>query len=108
MDRSRIALVGSAIGLLLLCVGCAKVERPAPSTPARTIDPTAGWQGKLNAARRAERNGDFRAAEKAYREAVSEAEKHWPNDPRLANSLNHLGEFYYGLEKLDDAEPVFR
>jgi tetratricopeptide (TPR) repeat protein len=55
------------------------------------------------------RAGRYAEAEPFWREAVGQAEREFgPNDPRLANGLDHLAGLYKGLGRYAEAEPLYR
>ena len=52
--------------------------------------------------------GRYTEAEGQWKAALKEAEKFGEQDPRLATSLNNLGELYVAQFKFDEAEPLYK
>jgi serine/threonine protein kinase/tetratricopeptide (TPR) repeat protein len=91
--------------------------RPAAATPQPSLVPSpsastgvsdAAWAEVFDAGQQAFRNGDYRGAQKLFREAVREAEKLDPKDLRLARSLQRLGMVLANLGHLPQAEAHLR
>ncbi len=66
------------------------------------------WQTYMQATSRAYAHGQYPAAEKWLLAALREAEKFGEQDPRLARTLNALGEVYRTQGKYAEAEPLYR
>jgi tetratricopeptide (TPR) repeat protein len=78
----------------------------SPSTSTRVSD--AAWAEIFDEGQKAFRNGDYRDAQRLFREAVREAEQLGPRDPRLAKSLQRLGMVLANLGHLPQAEAYLR
>ena len=65
------------------------------------------WQTYMQATSRAYAHGQYPAAEKWLLAALREAEKFGEQDPRLARTLNALGEVYRTQGKYAEAEPLY-
>jgi len=78
----------------------------SPSTSTGISD--AAWTEVFDGGQKAFRNGDYRGAQGLFREAVREAEKLGPRDPRLAKSLQRLGMVLANLGHLPQAEAYLR
>ncbi|HEX7251854.1 MAG TPA: serine/threonine-protein kinase, partial [Thermoanaerobaculia bacterium] len=95
---------------------------PAPTaspTTAAKLEPTVGqtqtkpvsgtlWTSFFEAGQKAFNAGDFRGAEKLFRDAVSEAERFGQADPRLARSVQRLGVTLGNLGRLPESEVLLR
>lgn len=87
----------------------------APKQPSLASSPSAStgvsdsaWAEVFDDGQKAFRNGDYRDAQRLFREAVREAETLGPRDPRLAKSLQRLGMVLANLGHLPQAEAYLR
>jgi tetratricopeptide (TPR) repeat protein len=64
----------------------------------------SAWKEKMEAERKAFREGRFLEAVDYAQAEVKEAETLGPQDPRLATSLHNAGELYTRLERYDEAD----
>ena len=62
--------------------------------PAHAVAQPADWERHLRAGATAYQRGNYAEAVKHTKAALSVAEAFGPDDPRLATTLNNLGEFY--------------
>ena len=53
-------------------------------------------------------NVNYPEAEKQWSAALKEAEGFGPQDPRLATTLNNLGEVYRAQGRYAEAEPLYK
>ena len=53
-------------------------------------------------------NVNYPEAEKQWSAALKEAEGFGPQDPRLATTLNNLGEVYRAQAKYAEGEPLYK
>jgi serine/threonine protein kinase/Tfp pilus assembly protein PilF len=86
---------------------------PSPPPPAPVPSPHAAssgtlWSSFFDAGQKAFLAGDYRGAEKLYRDAVGEAERFGPEDPRLVRSVQRLGNALANLGRLPEAEALLR
>jgi len=79
---------------------------PLSSSPA--FGQQTLWETYSRDAMKAYEAGRYTDAAQLFRLAVAEAEKSGSSDPRLATSLNNLGELYRVLGKYDQAEPLYK
>ena len=66
------------------------------------------WEKLTDAGVKAYQEGRYAEAEKLLSDALKEAEKLGPNDPRLAASLNNLAAIYDAQGKYAEAEPLYK
>ena len=64
------------------------------------------WQTCEDAGNKAYAQGQYAEAEQQFRSALAEAEAFGAEDPRLATSLNSLGQACRAQGRFDEAEPV--
>ena len=72
--------------------------------PAQSPAQSGQWESYRDAGIEAFLQGDYAEAEKQFAAAIEAAEGFGPEDPRLAESLNGLGEVNRAQGKFDDAE----
>ncbi len=89
------------VGLLCLLLW------PAP-TVAQLAQPAGAWERHIDAGAAAYQQGNYAEAVKQTKAALSLAEAFAPDDPRLATTLNNLGEFYRAQGKYTEAEPLYK
>ena len=96
-SQTRLSLVGVLCGMLVsaLFIGCGQ----SVGSP---------WESNNEAGMEAYRQGNYAEAERQWLSALQEAENFGPEDPRLATSLNNLGELYRAQGKYAEAEPLSR
>src|SRR5262249_49669184 len=75
----------------------------ATGSPAQSTT----WQEYREAGQKARSAGHYNDAEKAFAQALAEAEKFGPDDHRLAVALGNLGGVYWAQGKYAEAEPLF-
>ena len=88
-----------AIGLVLSCL------LGLPLWPAQAPAQGGLWETYTAAGDKAYHKGNYPEAEKQWVAAFTEAEGFEPQDPRLATSLNNLGEVYRLQRRYAAAEP---
>ncbi len=66
------------------------------------------WESYMAAGVKAYQQSNYPEAEKQWVAALKEAEGFGPQDPRLATSLNDLGEVYRLQGKYAEAEPLYK
>ena len=66
------------------------------------------WETYMAAGVKAYQQGNYPKAERQLEAALKEAEGFGPQDPRLATSLNDLGEVYRLQGKYAEAEPLYK
>ncbi len=91
--RTRFRLIGVLCVMLMFAQGCAQGTR---------------WDRYIDAGTEAYQQANYAEAEKQWTDALREAEKFGPEDPRLATSLNNLGELYRLQGKYAEAEPLYQ
>jgi len=82
--------------------------RSAGGGGARPRGDPAAWKSKLAAGLAAYRNKRPEEAERLYAEALADAEKFGPNNPRVGLVLSRSGSLYWSMRKLDRAEWYLR
>ena len=90
LTKTRWLLVG------LVCLATAAYGQGSP------------WETYMAAGDKAYHEGDYPEAVKEWVAAVKEAEGFGPQDPRLATSLNDLGEVYLLQGRYAEAEPLLK
>ena len=88
-----------AIGLLLACLAL---------WPVRAFAQSSLWETYNSAGMTAHQQGKYKEAEKQWEAALKEAEGFGPEAPRLATSLNNLGELYRVQGRYAEAEPLYK
>jgi len=78
------------------------------SNASVAIAQPASWNSLNAQAKSAYERGDFKTAEKLFREALDEARKSGKRDPELAMSLNNLGNLYCAEDKYSDGQPLLQ
>ncbi len=76
--------------------------------PSCAVDEGPTWEAQLAAGNKAFERGDYPEAERRLEPALRKAEGFGPQDPRLATSLNDLGEVYRTQGKYAAAEPLHK
>src|SRR5712691_2805967 len=76
--------------------------------PALAFAQVTTWEGYMAAGVRAYQQGRLAEAERSFQAGLKEAEGFGPQDPRLATSLNNLGELYRAKGQYAKAEPLLR
>ncbi len=66
------------------------------------------WQTYMCAGAKAYQQGNYPEAEKQFAAALKKAEVFEPQDPRLATSLDSLGEVYLHQRRYAEAEPLHK
>ena len=84
------------------------LERRSQMRREPTVSADALWQSYIAAGGRAYQQGNYTEAERQWGSALKEAKRFGRQDPRLATSLNNLGELYRLQGRYAEAEQHYK
>src|SRR5437764_14348305 len=89
------------LSALVVCLAGAQLALGAADSVAR-------WRDSLIQGNESRRQGKYAEARRSYLDALAEAEKFGPDDPRLAATLNNLGALLFDYGDYAEAERILR
>lgn len=108
--QKKVRRLLSFAAILLLGIGLGSWFGPMREELTGKLEPApkVSWQELTKQGEQAFEAGDYRAAEPLFAQALSKAEGFEPDDPRLATSLNNLGNLDFIQDLYPEAENALK